>query len=396
MFSLKYGFALLVLCLAAVYFGSIYYQKLTSKNIMQNDPKILTLEERIKKGELQKMVFAGGCFWCTEAAFNSEFGVEAAVSGYFGGKFPNPTYEDVSSHSIDHREVVQVYFNPASSSIKKLLVNYWHDINPTQADGQFQDFGHQYTTAIYYFSNEQKKLAEESKKVLEESKKFQKKIVVEVLDGQGLEFYPAEEYHQDYSVKNPARYELFKKGSGRSDFIKNNWKGDKTFESFLNLTNAEVETLSGSAIWKKFTPEMKSKRLSELTSLQIKVTQNEDTEMPFENEYDKNQEKGIYVDVVSGEPLYSSKDKFDSGTGWPSFVKPISLDFLTLKTDNYLFYSRTEVKSKIADSHLGHVFDDGPLERGGKRYCMNSAAMRFVPLSEMAKLGYADFVKFVN
>jgi peptide methionine sulfoxide reductase msrA/msrB len=284
--------------------------------------------------------------------------------------------------------VVEVFFNNNSESIRKNLVNYWHDIDPTQTDGQFHDIGHQYTTAIYYFTEEQKALAEESKKILEDSKKFPKPIAVEILDGRGLTFYPAEEYHQNYAEKNPLRYEYFKKGSGRTDFIKNNWAGDKTFAKFLSSATQTS--------WKGFTSEMKVEKLKTLTPLQIEVTQEEGTERPFENEYNKNYEKGIYVDIVSGEPLFLSSDKFDSGTGWPSFVKPISMDDVTLHTDNYLIYSRTEVRSKIADSHLGHVFDDGPKDRGGKRYCMNSAALRFIPLDTMQEQGYGDYTKYIT
>lgn len=378
-----------LLLLFVIYFSTIAYQKLTSKNIMLDQ----NLERDVNNGKLDKLVFAGGCFWCTEAAFNPEFGVTSAVSGYFGGKFQNPTYEEVSNHETDHREAVQVYFNPASTTVRKLLVNYWHDIDPTQADGQFHDIGFQYTPAIYYFSEEQKKLAEESKKILEDSKKFgDKKITVEILDGRELTFYPAEEYHQDYSEKNPVRYEYYKKGSGRTDFIKNNWKDDHTFDSFLN----EKISMNTNTTWKNFNKEVKENKLALLTPLQYKVTQEEGTEPPFKNEYDKNYEKGIYVDIVSGEPLYSSSDKYDSGTGWPSFVKPISMDDITLHTDNYLIYSRTEVRSKVADSHLGHVFDDGPKDRGGKRYCMNSAALKFIPLEKMDELGYGDYKKFVE
>jgi methionine-R-sulfoxide reductase len=163
-----------------------------------------------------------------------------------------------------------------------------------------------------------------------------------------------------------------------------------TLTPFINSKDSNTSS------WKNFTGEAKEKRLKELTPTQFKVTQKEDTETPFQNEYDSNKEKGIYVDIVSGEPLYSSSDKFDSGTGWPSFTQPISLDFLTLKTDNYLVYSRTEVRSKIANSHLGHVFDDGPKDKGGKRYCMNSASLKFIPLAEMESFGYGEFMKFVK
>jgi peptide methionine sulfoxide reductase msrA/msrB len=272
---------------------------------------------------------------------------------------------------------------------------------PQQTDGQFADIGFQYTTAIYYFNEEQKTLAEESKNILENSKKFaDKKIVTEILSGSGLIFYPAEEYHQDYAEKNPVRYEYYKNGSGRAQFINENWLGDKTFDGFLKKTyltpNPSPKLGEGKMDWKNFSGKIKEENLKKLTQLQKDVTQNEATERPFENEYDKNYEAGIYVDIVSGEPLYSSKDKFDSGTGWPSFVKPINEEVLTLKTDYFLFYPRTEVRSKIADSHLGHVFDDGPKELGGKRYCMNSAAMKFIPLKDMEKEGYSEYIKYVK
>jgi peptide methionine sulfoxide reductase msrA/msrB len=397
---------LFLILVIILYFTSIIYQKITSKvykqeDLNKNNMTINELDKKVENGELQKMIFAGGCFWCTAASFNPEYGVVEAFSGYFGGKFPNPTYEQISNHETDHREVVLVYFNPASTTAKKMLVNFWHDIDPTQTDGQFADIGFQYTTAIYYFNEEQKTLAEESKNILENSKKFaDKKIVTEILSGSGLIFYPAEEYHQDYAEKNPVRYEYYKNGSGRAQFINENWLGDKTFDGFLKKTyltpNPSPKLGEGKMDWKNFSGKIKEENLKKLTQLQKDVTQNEATERPFENEYDKNYEAGIYVDIVSGEPLYSSKDKFDSGTGWPSFVKPINEEVLTLKTDYFLFYPRTEVRSKIADSHLGHVFDDGPKELGGKRYCMNSAAMKFIPLKDMEKEGYSEYIKYVK
>ena len=213
---------------------------------MSNDPRIQALETRVQTGELEKIVFAGGCFWCTEASFDPEYGVVQAFSGYFGGKFENPTYEQVSGHQTDHRESVIIYYNNASTSLPKLLVNYWHSIDPTQTDGQFSDIGFQYTTAIYYFTDSQKQLAEASKQVLENSKKFGgEKIAVQVLSGQDLVFYPAEEYHQNYAEKNPVRYEYFKKGSGRTDFIKTYWSKDHTFDKFIEESRGEKKFLSG-------------------------------------------------------------------------------------------------------------------------------------------------------
>ena len=131
--------------------------------------------------------------------------------------------------------------------------------------------------------------------------------------------------------------------------------------------------------------------LSRLTDTQYQVTQNDGTEPPFRNEYWDNHEPGIYVDVVSGQPLFSSTDKYDSRSGWPSFTKPIEPSAVTEKTDRTLWMKRTEVRSAGADSHLGHVFDDGPQDAGGLRYCMNSAAMQFIPLSQLEDQGYGEY-----
>lgn len=189
----------------------------------------------MKETKLGKMVFAGGCFWCTEAVFNPLFGVVSATSGYFGGKTGNPTYEQVSNHETDHREAVEVLYEDTTENIKRLLVNYFKDIDPTQEDGQFHDVGYQYTTAIYYLREVERDLAQEAKRVLEESLKFgSRKIAVQILDGRGLVFYKAEDYHQKYSENNKLKYDLYKKGSGRADFIKNNWIQDHTFDKFLN------------------------------------------------------------------------------------------------------------------------------------------------------------------
>jgi peptide methionine sulfoxide reductase msrA/msrB len=398
---------LVVLLVVGMYFLSIVYQKGISKinkenNLTQENMNIQELDKKVESGELQKAVFSGGCFWCTEASFSPEYGVVQAISGFFGGTATNVSYEN---HG-DHREGVLIYFNNASTSYKKLLVNYWKHIDPTQDDGQFADIGPSYKTAIYYFNDEQKKLAQESKKILADSKKFASvnggKIAVEILDGTPFKFYPAEEYHQDYAEKNPVRYNYYKEGSGRSEFIHKYWDKDTTFNKFLvessglNVLAPSPVERAGERVWKNFNEKIKQEKLKELTDLQIKVTQHEGTESPFANDYDKNYSKGIYVDIVSGEPLFLSSDKYDSGTGWPSFVKPISDEMVTLKTDYFLFYPRTEVRSKVANSHLGHVFDDGPVDRGGKRYCMNSAAMKFVPLAEMEKAGYSEFIGLIK
>lgn len=321
----------------------------------------------------EKIIFAGGCFWCTEGEFSHPRGIVSAISGYADSEKDSPSYEEVSSGRVRAREAVEVTYDKYQISLEEVLDKYWQHIDPTDKDGQFADKGYQYTTAIYYTTEEQKNLIERSKEELEKSQKFNGPIMTLVLPF--VNFYPAEEYHQNFKDKNKDRYESYREGSGRNSFIKLHWQDG-------SVSQREISD--------------KQEKLKTLTPLQYKVTQEEATEPPFENEYNNNKEVGIYVDIVSGEALYLSTDKYDSGTGWPSFSKPIDENALALKTDNFLFYSRTEVRSKIADSHLGHVFSDGPKESGGMRYCMNSAAMRFVPLSDMEKEGYTQYVQLLK
>jgi len=368
-----------------VYAGQVQYQKHTERSI----PVIETPEGSL----VSKIVFAGGCFWCTEAEFSHLPGVVSAVSGFTGGEVVSPTYQDVGLGTTGHREAVLIYYDEASTTLDTLLVAYWKHIDPTDRGGQFVDRGYQYTTAIYYTSEGQKIEALKTKQMITDAKKFPKPVVTEVLPYKN--FYPAEEYHQDYKDKNPVRYEYYKNGSGRTDFVNKQWKGDNT--TFYKVTTKSMNTNNDTKSkvlrpWQTFTKPSAEQLQKILTPEQYNVTQKEGTERPFSNAYDTNKEKGIYVDIVSGEPLFLSIDKYDSGTGWPSFVKAVDSSVVTLKEDRSIFSSRTEVRSTIADSHLGHVFDDGPTDRGGKRYCMNSAAMRFVPLADMEKEGYGEFL----
>jgi len=362
-----------LLVVTAVYAFAMYFKN-KDKTLTNDDTTKFTVNDNntVDSGKLKEIYLAGGCFWGLEAYMQKIKGVEDAVSGYANGKTDNPSYKDL--HTSGHAETVKVVYNPDMVSLEELLEYYLRVVDPVSINKQGNDTGTQYRTGVYYTNNSEKTIIE--KVLANEQNKYDKPIAIEVLPLQ--QFFIAEEYHQDYLDKNPGGYchidlSLADKPLSDKDISKSN-EPEIDASKYPRPSNDELK--------------------KQLTDEQYQVAVNSDTERPFSNEYWNNFEKGIYVDITTKEPLFVSTDKFESGCGWPSFSKPINEDVVKYSEDDSFNMNRTEVRSRSGNAHLGHVFDDGPKESGGKRYCINSASLEFIPYEKMDERGYG-YLKYL-
>ena len=316
---------------------------------------------------MAEIYLAGGCFWGTEKYIAAIKGVQETQVGYANGNTENPTYEDVCYRNTGHAEVVKVVFDASVLPLEFLLELYYESVNPVSMNRQGGDVGKQYRTGIYYINEDERATIIRSIEKLQRNYKEPIAIEVEALRN----YTVAEEYHQKYLDKNPNGYCHISRA-----------KVQKAREAVVNPLDYPA-------------PEEEELQLK-LTSRQYQVTRRNATEPPFQNEFWDKKDPGIYVDITTGEPLFISSDKFDSGCGWPSFTKPIDPNVIKENQDASVGMIRTEVRSRSGDAHLGHVFEDGPDEKGGLRYCINSASLRFIPEEEMSKEGYGYLLPYIT
>lgn len=335
-------------------------------------------EEISEKMDKKEIYFAGGCFWGTEHFFSLVPGVKSTEAGYANSKVPSPSYQEVCSGRTGAAETVKVVYDPDSVSLPFLIDLYFETIDPTILNRQGNDVGTQYRTGIYYNDAAARAVIEEA--IERERTRYARPIVVQVKQLEN--FYAAEDYHQQYLVKNPGGYCHINPGMMRI--------AAEAKDPYLHKT--ENVSRKKDKYRKPTDEELRHK----LTAEQYAVTQQNATERPYTNEYDHEFRPGVYVDITTGEPLFVSSDKFDSGCGWPAFSRPISPDVLTEHADYSHGMNRVEVRSAIGDAHLGHVFTDGPRSKGGLRYCINSASLRFIPKAEMEAEGYGDYLPLVE
>lgn len=354
----KYRILYALLALFVVFIGFKFFAR--SSNDSSHD-EVLTREDLPKSSNLSEIYLAGGCFWGVEGYFKKIAGVIDTDVGYANGKSSDTNYKKISR--TDHSETVKLTYDPDVVSLQDILEYYFRIIDPTSVNKQGNDEGRQYRTGIYFTNENDKLIIDEI--IRQKQEGYDKKIAVEVEPLRN--FVLAEDYHQDYLDKNPGGY------------------------CHINIGLANEPLASKKDVLTKDKKDLKDK----LSEEEYKVTQENQTERPFSSEYDDFDEPGIYVDKISGEPLFSSRDKYDAGCGWPSFTKPIGGN-INYRGDKSHNMDRVEVRSRRADSHLGHVFNDGPKDKGGVRYCINGAALRFIPLSKMEEEGYGDYIDKVK